>query len=960
MRFFLNIILLLLTYTSMAQSSIDFHFVKANDVLEDQRNSHFNSLKITNPTAEPIMVQPQIILPKGWQLAPFMPLENEIIIPAHDSVFIALKILIPKYAKGGQTYSYRMELFDANHKFIGDTKAILQISEVSKWEVEVLEQELYLPSDSSRISFKTRVTNKGNKTEHISLYYRIQDKTASKRVDLEPGVDSVFTLTGEYSNYESDKSANREYVDITASNGLDIQDKTLYFVKFKNDYNGLRSTRRPNSIGFVYDNFPSQDISTLSFQAIGSIAFKDQSELSYFLMNTDLGNTNQYSRSTVYRLQYLSEELDLGLGSTFDYGYQLHRINTVGGRRQTVNGNNAVSMAWRPYQNTVHQTTIFVSRNVLQPITTVIAGHRVRFGRSSVESAFTYNLDLFGKRSLKIGTFQGKFPIGEKHYLGISGNIVEETQHLLSLGDNMVDTLYKDPNQVVRNKSLNYRAYYNAYLFDGLNISVSNAYSSPYYPNGERGLFNFDAQLSYQSKNRRIIRLGYRLQNKAPYTYQYGIPLAVFGYHRENTYLEYNMPIGTYMTLFAGTLLESHQTQRLSNITTDFATFTSNDFKVFMGSQGQFGSNRFQFNCLYGYAIVWDFMDANGNHIMNIPKIPTFDIRGEYSNRLFRIGANYVVGPTGTVTQYSPNADDLFGRNLRLYVAWQHYFLRKTLRASLSGSSYYQFESTRGNFAITPRIEFFKNNWRIDANTVLNYYAIQQNDVWKTQWSPRVQVGLYRDFYIASDEKYYNLEIVCFKDDNGNGQMEAHELGLADVQVEIIPIQTKKKKKTTYPVKLFSNHKGKLFFKKISEGQYQIEANAIHNNAAGYIIKESGTQIIDLKQDMIVYIPFAKANTVKGQLIFDKNKFSNTNIQLSNIRVTATSNTGEIFHTLTDKNGGYSLALPESKYYTISIQNPFDTKVYIEKTAYDINFEKNKEVIVDFNFFEKKKAVNFD
>ena len=119
----------------------------------------------------------------------------------------------------------------------------------------------------------------------------------------------------------------------------------------------------------------------------------------------------------------------------------LHQINTVIGRRPVINGNNAINLTWRPLMTSTNQTTIFVTRNVLQPITTVFGGHRVRIGQGSIEGGFTYNLDFFGKRSLKIGSIRAKIPLGSNHFVQVQANGVEEAHHLLSVGDNLIDSL---------------------------------------------------------------------------------------------------------------------------------------------------------------------------------------------------------------------------------------------------------------------------------------------------------------------------------------------------------------------------------------------------------------------------------------------------------------------------------------------------------------------------------------
>ena len=947
---------------SIGQISIDYQFVKNDITLAEKKFSHFNSLKIINNSSESTTLKTELVLPKGWKLAPFMPLEEQVIVPANDSVFVPIKMIIPKYARGGKTYTYRMDIFDESREFIGNTKVNLTIPEVSDWEVEVLENDLVVPFDSSQISFKARIINKGNKSESISVHYQIQDRIASKRVDLEPGFDSTITFTGDYAAYENYKAANREYIGIKASNGLDVQDKTLFFVKFKDQYNGLRSSRRPNSVGFVYDNLPTQNFSTLGFRALGSVSFKDESELSYYINNTDIFNNNQLTNGTVYRIQYLSEQLDLGLGSTFDYGFNLHQINTIIGRRPVINGNNALNLTWRPLITSNNQTTIFVTRNVLQPITTVFGGHQVRLGRTIIEGGFTYNLDFFGKRSLKIGSIRAKIPLGSNHFIQIQTNGVEETHHLLSIGDNSVNTIFNGVDSVLRDRSFNYRMFYSGRFHKNTYLRISNNYSSIYYPNGERGLMNFNAQFTYQLPKRRLFKLGYRLQDKSPYTFQNGIPLSVYGYKRENYLVEYSMPITPSIGVRAGTLIQHHENERISNFTGSMSTFASSDFKVFFNLNTEFGQHRFQFTTLYGYIIVDDFMDNNGVQHSEIPRITALDLRLQYYARSFRFGVNYIAGPNGTVGQYQPDADELFGENIRIFTTWQQRFFQRKLLVSLSGAANYQLSMQRGSVSVIPRIQYLtKNNWRFDVNTNLNYYVLNQNNVWKTQLNPRIQVGVFKEFYLSLDEKHFDLDVICFKDDNGNGQMEAHEFGLPNAKVNVVPHKLKNRKsKLRNPVSLFSNHKGKLFFKKLPEGEYRIEIDNIHSNTEGYIIKEYDQQIIELNQNTIVYIPFAKANTIRGKVTFDKNKFSKTKLDLSKIRITATDKNGNEYYALTDYNGNYTISLPDASYYTVSINNPFLKGIKVKQQRVNINFEDKAEINVDFAFYEKKKKINFD
>ena len=90
-----------------------------------------------------------------------------------------------------------------------------------------------------------------------------------------------------HNNFEG---IREEYVNITATNGLDVQDKSVYFVKAKSSYNGNRARQRPNSIGLIWDNVPDRNVNTVGLRARGRWLFKNDHELIYFILNNNLLN----------------------------------------------------------------------------------------------------------------------------------------------------------------------------------------------------------------------------------------------------------------------------------------------------------------------------------------------------------------------------------------------------------------------------------------------------------------------------------------------------------------------------------------------------------------------------------------------------------------------------------------------------------------------------------------------
>ncbi len=83
-------------------------------------------------------------------------------------------------------------------------------------------------------------------------------------------------------------------------------------------------------------------------------------------------------------------------------------------------------------------------------------------------------------------------------------------------------------------------------------------------------------------------------------------------------------------------------------------------------------------------------------------------------------------------------------------------------------------------------------------------------------------------------------------------------------------------------------------------------------------------------------------------------------INANGIRVTATGANGEVFATLTDNLGNYSIDIPQGGAYVIKVNNIFGDEFEIDKDEFLIQFNGFKSFNVDFTFFEKKRKVNFN
>jgi hypothetical protein len=117
---------------------------------------------------------------------------------------------------------------------------------------------------------------------------------------------------------------------------------------------------------------------------------------------------------------------------------------------------------------------------------------------------------------------------------------------------------------------------------------------------------------------------------------------------------------------------------------------------------------------------------------------------------------------------------------------------------------------------------------------------------------------------------------------------------------------------------------------------------------------------MEVHDDMTYYLPLVESYRVRGKVIVDRDPNSNEGkISLSGIRVTAVGQNGETYSTLTDAYGNYTLHIPQSANYEVSIFNVFGEQFVLEQGRFRVQFTQNRTVQIDFKFTEKKRSLQF-
>jgi len=234
--------------------------------------------------------------------------------------------------------------------------------------------------------------------------------------------------------------------------------------------------------------------------------------------------------------------------------------------------------------------------------------------------------------------------------------------------------------------------------------------------------------------------------------------------------------------------------------------------------------------------------------------------------------------------------------------------------------------------------------------------------------------GTYFEFRVAKDlvlnqprYQYHDLEVVFFKDLNGNRVKDKDEPGLRDVLLNIrqdeLSLLSNDKTISNggffMTIDLLSDLNGKVSYSHVPNGFYTIEYFPIAEIKGAYA-SEQTKQDVYLGEDKTLYIPFVENNKIFGKVILNRSKLSNLGqIDPSNVKVTAEDSYGKKYSTLTGVNGEFIIYVPKIDNYKVKINNIFYENFELEQNNYKIQLNGYRQFEVNYVFNEKKRKINF-
>jgi len=182
-----------------------------------------------------------------------------------------------------------------------------------------------------------------------------------------------------------------------------------------------------------------------------------------------------------------------------------------------------------------------------------------------------------------------------------------------------------------------------------------------------------------------------------------------------------------------------------------------------------------------------------------------------------------------------------------------------------------------------------------------------------------IGAGIKKTFGIPlSRKKFHDIEIIIYKDVNGNNIMDNSEKSVENMLINVrtasppdvdtaAGTQIQHDKIVNY--ELLTDKNGRVAFDNLPTGFYSIKVKPLIETGGWFDTKEV-PELIDSKDK--IYIRSIKLARISGSIVLQRDKYSKFDgtIDLSRIRVTSTNSAGNTTSALTEKNGEFSMFLP--------------------------------------------------
>lgn len=927
----------------------------------------FNSIILKNIYDKPINGDLKINLPEGWSLTGLTSQNINFNLAVGEEKRIPIWISIDKNAYGD--YSYVITAI-AKHNLSLQPEtftAYVKIPKVAKWSMVVPSNVIYFNNKFKYAPFSIKIKNEGNAVEAIRLNLkaganlRIRDFEFPEDdfyFEILPHKDTCFTFDVKYENETGNlvSTGKENSITIVAENSKKIV-KSVIFQKLPSYYQNpvFKNGFSPLTVEVMSQNILNADNPIFNVFLSGQVLLpRENNDIYYRFSFLNVSNGLPYGfGGNIWRYSFLyarlrTKKLIVELGDINPSGFDL---------RTTARGGKITYKI-----NDFHRLSASVGENIFFPATAygldysgvIRKGVNYKIGASRFNDRFNLiNRENVGgsvtARLFKTNSFTLRYGQGRR-------------THLYDIGD---FTVVEDENRSFTGSHIGGD---HKLILNRFTSTTSADRYSQYYAGNVNNTTQLRNSLSYRATDKLSLNSNAFYVNTFQYEVLGGrrIPAPEYEVISLNGTANYRFNSQLYGGL-GGVYNNSSLTNfypllndRFTNETDNYALNARLSYKI----SAQSNISLFYQRGFYRPISIYED-----------PRRPsTFDFNQTYPSS--RFSATYRKRQNGVTAIFirgilNPNQLQSFitlkdNQTYILRPFYNHSFLNERLLVEAFANILIQTASSTEKYTLNLRPTLFLNKgW--SAKAFVNYNVgnrkFSDNET-VTNRSLFLTVGVKKEFDIQQPRvKYYDLNVIYFKDKNGNGIKDENEPLLENIVTRIYRAVEKnierKPKGKFQEMDMISNRDGRVTYAKIPEGDYMINFFGLEKQLGLYNPKGS-TQQITIFSNTTLYIPLMEGFKVMGQVSVERDPNSSLGkLPLQNIPILATDTTGKQVKSLTNNAGQFQIFVPPTPgAYKISLANVFGENYVIEQQEFLINFNGLKTFQVTFKVIEKQRQIN--
>ncbi len=945
------VILLLLNFTLAAQQNttsngLTLQFVKAesNGSVSEVAS---NVLKVVNNSGRRYVFNLEIASPQGWQS--MLDAEKVYNVANRDSLFIPVRIIPQKDATGNVNYFINATAVTTQGIPVASAPWSMQIKKVSRWFASLQNNEAYFPSGGNETEFSINVKNQGNSPENVQILFNPSAKIQITNLEGEPfaenslnlalAVDVDTTLTfkarlddkakkesffsagavNEEEESQTDYKVQIQIRDISGNRSswggrVDLK-KLKKVVKFDSD---LGSSTLPLRVEFNTYNILSQ-FTNFTLDLSGDAELGNDRFLRYYyqtIISTNSLSGTQFLGS--YRFaQYRTPKFfvsagDIGAnkelllnGTGIRGGYNTDKLNVSGifvTRRQNANLNNNLNSfgatanyrsgkGWNASVDLVNQDDQFNQTN-----------------RSLINTGVNYRFKNQSRAEVKVG---------------------------------YSNEVHQGANGSFNTPGFGLTARYTGKV-KGVSVSTLLRYNSNTFSSQFRGMRGINTNARYQLNDKYFLALRLNVNTRDPEIYSKGVlfPQRFFKRNSYEARLGWNTETGNFV--FFPRIMQ----EELLGVRT---TTTGAGISY---SSGKMSEAKFFSRFYTGFINALDY---------EIDPYLVYRWENTLRYKNLNVSARYYFGPFNVLDNLRVVEDGINPQSLFISAFARLNFKEARLSVRPMFNMGYESVLARWRMNISPQFTYFSRSG-FEFNATIDFFTINQGEsplasISETgvnafnpfnQSNSFLRVGIAKDFnFKKPNKKTHDLEVVVFKDLNGNNRRDQGEEYEKDVIVRV------------NGESLMTDSEGTVIFRDLPEDEYIVNTNLL-TNVEGWF-KSKGVSV-NMDKDQALFIPLKRGVQINGNIIFQRAQFSaigENRLDLNGIRVIAQDQNGDQYTALTNLDGNFRLYVPFGQYTIRVNEQAVDDQFEFAQSSYSLSVnDVSVNYQLSFYLIEKRRRLN--